>query len=408
MCILWESINNIVYRIPVIIKTKNNILLAFSEKRYNGLGDSGKIKIVLKKSFDKGYNWKNEKVVWEDGDNTCGNPCPIVDKSGTIHLLMTWNEGKANEKGIMKGKWKRIPYYTKSEDDGETWIRPKIIEGKYKDWNWGWYATGPGNGIQLDNGRLIAPCNHSTMYNSCKSPYKSHLLYSDNNGKTWEKSISQPEYTNESSVIELKNGDIAHIMRLQNKKKRCIGISKDKGETWENTYIDKNLISSICQGSSIRFNDWYLISVPIDEYREKLTIYFSKDLENWKKKIIYLGSSAYSNLVKLDDNNIGIIYERDNYNRIVFEKISFDSLFEKDKPEYKWSIENFEFPEDINLYLSQVSKYWTQNSMWTIINIDDINYYVHFDKMKLYSLNNNYMFDNKLSNIIKIKLYKNK
>jgi len=40
-------------------------------------------------------------VVADDGDNTIGNPCPVVDrKTGTIFLLLTHNLGKDTERTI--------------------------------------------------------------------------------------------------------------------------------------------------------------------------------------------------------------------------------------------------------------------------------------------------------------------
>ena len=39
------------------------------------------------------------QVVWDDGENTCGNPCPVVDRdTGTIWLLLTHNLGRDTEK----------------------------------------------------------------------------------------------------------------------------------------------------------------------------------------------------------------------------------------------------------------------------------------------------------------------
>ncbi len=82
------------YRIPALIVTSNQTLLAFCEGRKNSASDTGDIDLLLKRSTDGGKTWSEPQVVWDDGPNTCGNPCPVVDETtGTIWLLLTHNPG---------------------------------------------------------------------------------------------------------------------------------------------------------------------------------------------------------------------------------------------------------------------------------------------------------------------------
>jgi len=79
------------YRIPALIATQKGTLLAFCEGRKKGSGDSGAIDLLLKRGLDSGKTWQNTKLVWHDGNNTCGNPCPVVDantgtRAGRRHL----------------------------------------------------------------------------------------------------------------------------------------------------------------------------------------------------------------------------------------------------------------------------------------------------------------------------------
>ena len=81
-----------VYRIPATVKTVKGTLLAFAEARRSRInGDTGDIDMVVKRSSDDGKTWSKMTTVWDDGDNTCGNPVPIVDDKGNVHLLMCWN-----------------------------------------------------------------------------------------------------------------------------------------------------------------------------------------------------------------------------------------------------------------------------------------------------------------------------
>ncbi|MCS5632558.1 MAG: glycoside hydrolase, partial [Pirellulaceae bacterium] len=92
------------YRIPAIIATKQDTLLAFIEARKDSQGDAGNIDLLVKRSADQGETWGPAILVWDDKNNTCGNPAPVVDQStGTIWLLLTWNFGSDHEGAIKAG-----------------------------------------------------------------------------------------------------------------------------------------------------------------------------------------------------------------------------------------------------------------------------------------------------------------
>ena len=199
------------YRIPSLVVTKKGTLLAFCEGRKGGRGDSGNIDMMLKRSEDGGATWSGRQIVWDDGANTCGNPCPVVDRTtGTIWLLMTWNLGSDRESAIidLKSKDTRRVFVTSSTDDGKSWAKPKEITAAAKKPDWTWYATGPCTGIQLEKGphkgRLLIPCDH---IESSTKKYYSHVIYSDDNGTTWKLGGSTPtDQVNECQVVELADG----------------------------------------------------------------------------------------------------------------------------------------------------------------------------------------------------------
>ncbi len=120
--VLWEQgtgeYNN--YRIPALVVTNEGTLLAFCEGRE--AGDTGDINLLLKRSEDNGTTWSNEQVAWDDADNTCGNPCPVVDeRTGRIWLFTSWNNGKDKESDIISKTSisPRLPYVCYSDDDGK-------------------------------------------------------------------------------------------------------------------------------------------------------------------------------------------------------------------------------------------------------------------------------------------------
>ena len=68
------------FRIPAIVRSKAGTLLAFAEARKNSCSDTGNIDLVLKRSEDGGKTWSNLIIIWDAGNNVCGNPAPVVDQ----------------------------------------------------------------------------------------------------------------------------------------------------------------------------------------------------------------------------------------------------------------------------------------------------------------------------------------
>jgi sialidase-1 len=349
--VLWEQSNGSHknYRIPALIVSKQNTILAFAEGRESG--DAGNIDILLKRSKDNGNTWEDQIIVWDDAANTCGNPTPVIDQeTGRIILFMTWNLGTDHEADIIRKKSEstRSPFMTYSDDDGLTWSKPKNLFESAKNPDWGWYATGPGVGIQLKSkkyeGRLIIPCNNSyddpTITKRDGFGYGAHVLISDNAGLNWRLSESINPEVNESQVVELTDGSLIMNMRsYQGKSSRAISQSYDGGETWSAVTHDAALIDPVCQASFIAFGEFnkaplFLFSNPAStNKRTNMTIKGSFDeAQTWaNSRSIYEGPAAYSSLTKLPNGNIGLFFEageNNPYEKMVFLSISPDELFD--------------------------------------------------------------------------------
>ena len=331
------------FRIPTIIKSKSGVVLAFAEGRKNSCSDTGDIDLVLKKSFDDGNTWTGLEVIWDDENNTCGNPSPVIDKkSGRISLLSTWNRGEDKEWQIIDQKsidTRRI-FLMNSNDNGDSWTKPNEITGDVKLTNWTWYATGPVNGIQLkrgiNKGRLVIPCDHIEAETK---HYYSHVIYSDDGGLKWSLGGSTNQHqVNECTIVELNSGELLLNMRnYTDNRLRKLAVSKDQGITWSDIYSHENLIEPICQASMINIKrpfkkDLLAFSNPNSKkFREKMTIQFSfNNSKTWSKKIlIHKGPSAYSNLIQLNNSEIACLFEGgDNspYEGIAFKKILIKNL----------------------------------------------------------------------------------
>ncbi len=312
------------FRIPAIIKTKQGTLLAFAEARKNSCGDEGDIDLVVKRSSDKGKTWSALSVIWTDGENTCGNPAPVVDQTtGKIHLLMTWNLGTDDISTINNGTSKdtRRVYKTASVDDGVTWATPQEITADVKLAAWGWYATGPCHGIQISKGtykgRLVIPCDNIEKGAGRKG--YSHVIYSDNNGETWKLGGVTPPISvnpNESTVAELADGSLMLNMRVSNNSNlRMKSVSTDGGLTWSIPTNALSLVDPVCQGSlvssTIGAQHTLFFSNASSITRTNMTIKMSTDNGvTWPKALsVYTGNAAYSDMVMIEPNEIGILYE---------------------------------------------------------------------------------------------------
>jgi sialidase-1 len=310
------------YRIPAVVVTARGTVLAFCEGRKHDANDTGDIDMLLRRSVDGGRTFSRQQVIWDDGPNTCGNPCPVVDRAGgTVFLLLTHNLGQDDEGQILarKSKGTRTAWVSRSRDDGLTWSPPAEITPCVKKPGWTWYATGPGAGIQLAGGRLLIPCCHA---DPVTREYLSHVIYSDDHGATWQWGGTAGRNTDESEAVELAGGAVRLNMRTGGGAHRCraTAVSRDQGLTWSDVAYDKTLVEPECQ-ASIRRYSWakgreksrILFSNPAQpDRRTALTVRISYDEGNtWPvRKLLHPGPAAYSCLAVAPDGTILCLYER--------------------------------------------------------------------------------------------------
>lgn len=314
------------FRIPALVKATDGSLLVFAEARkLASAGDAGDIDLVLKRSSDHGKTWSEIILVFDRGAQTCGNPVPIVDQSnGTIHLMMMLDN--------------REVFFTQSSDHGLTWTPEREITAAVKPENWGFYATGPVHGIQVKNGpyrgRLIVP-SYANVPVAGKIKHHSFCLYSDDHGATWTRgNLSPQENVGECTVVELADGRLMLNMRSK-LPYRSIAYSRDGGNTWEERRIDTSLIDPPCQAALLDIvhagSPLLLFSNPSSDKRENLTIRVSSNNgKTWHKTLrIYGGPSAYSDMVCLDEEHIGITFEsgvNSPHGHIFFNRVALSKL----------------------------------------------------------------------------------
>ncbi len=310
------------YRIPSIICTANGTILAFCEGRRDKSEDGSPTHIVLKRCLNAGsmvppthavsesrsrernMTWQTMQMILESkNDDAYMNPVPVINShDGSVFLLVNHylHYGEAENEG--KGATEVL--VLRSTDNGATWSKPEKIAGSA-----GNTALGPGIGIQLRDGRLVAP-----VYDG--------VIYSDDNGKTWIAGKKTPAPLNECQVAELADGSL--MLNTRGYPYRTITISHDKGSSWgekrtDTTLTDPRLWGG-CQASLIRYSrqdnggdkNRLLFSAPSDTIlRLDMRVRVSYDEgRSWTvSRLIHSGSGAYSCLTVLPDGTIGILYE---------------------------------------------------------------------------------------------------
>ncbi len=324
------------FRIPAIVQSRKGTLLAFCEGRRASARDAGDIDLLLKRSTDGGHTWSKVISIVDFASDTAGNPAPVVDrKSGIVWLLLTRNPGELPENKTQAGISgpTRTVWVTHSKDDGLTWAAPVDITESVKKPDWTWYATGPGNGIQLRGGRFVIACDHNTTEGNKRY---SHVIYSDDAGRTWKLGGSAGPNCNESTVAELHNGTLMLNMRsYQGKNRRAVSLSRDGGVSWSEPVLDDALVEPVCQASLLRLGKsgkkQLVFSNPASTKRMNMTLRLSRDDgRTWDvSKTVHAGPSAYSCLVELKGGVAGLLYERGErapYERITFERILTKAL----------------------------------------------------------------------------------
>lgn len=312
-------------RIPALVVTRRNTLLAFCEARANSTSDWAEIDLLMRRSRDGGKTWEDPVVIVKrEVDQPLGNPTPIIGNDGTVHLLFQRNYANA--------------FYMRSTDDGASWSAPVDITYAFNafrpEYDWKVLAPGPGHAIQLKNGRLLVPvwiCDPDPSIPGGHRPSCVATVYSDDHGKTWKRgdiiSCNGPDFRNpsESVAVELSDGRVLMNMRNESDaRRRMVSISPDGSSGWTAPVFDKALYEPICMASMVRTkNNGPLIFInpdseelvtgktPSVKRRVNLTAKVSiDDGKTWHaERVVDPGNAGYSDLAVSPRGTIYCLYE---------------------------------------------------------------------------------------------------
>lgn len=303
------------YRIPALLATSKGTLLAFCAARKD-FGDWSDIDIAMWRSTDKGDTWSPMRIIAGESKGTVDNPTPIADRNGSVHFLYQTN-------------YERL-LYIRSDDDGLTFSKPvdltPVADEFRREYPWIVIAPGPGHGIQLRNGRLLATLWMSTDHSH--RPSVTSTIYSDDHGRTWKRGeILKPAGRNpsENMAIELADGRV--MLNIRNESpdhRRAIAYSQDGASAWTEPAFTW-LYEPVCMASIIRLakgrllfsnpdsHDETAALIPKNEMRPRnnLTIRLSNDDgATWPvARLLEPGRTGYSDLAIGRDQSIYCLYE---------------------------------------------------------------------------------------------------
>ncbi|MDF2648478.1 MAG: hypothetical protein K0Q73_4283 [Paenibacillus sp.] len=337
-----------IFRIPGIVVTQDGTLIAYCEARKT-TSDWADIDILMVRSTDNGQTWSApSKLV--DGistQNTMNNPVMIAERdTNTVHFLFSKEYAQT--------------YHLKSTDGGLTWTNPLDpgssapveITGAFHESTYDWrvIAVGPGHGIQLDNGRLLASvwmANGGAANPTAHSPSVVSTIYSDDYGVSWHigeiVAANSPELSNpnESALVQLADGSVMINMRNNDSgNRRAVSISPDGISNWSTPVFDDELVDPLCFGSIVRYskageageagdkNRILFVNDNSETAREHLTLRMSEDEgQTWKySRLLQLGGAAYSDIAVGPDKSIYVFYEREPYKYLTVKKFGLDWL----------------------------------------------------------------------------------
>ncbi len=343
------------FRIPSLITTQKGTVLAFAERRI-GLHDHAQNDIVLRRSEDNGKTWGEIQVIADHGKKSLNDPLSVILENGRILLIFEeypYGVHSSNSGWIQMadngydGPRNSKSYIIYSDDDGKSWSEPKEITKQIRPHD-RINAGSPGVGIQIKygefKGRIILPFYFTQRLKDNVRTWTNAVAWSDDNGETWRLSNDIPQYGqtgygNEAQVVEKADGSLLFICRNQDGYHRKVSTSNDGGLTWSNFRVDYGLPGTPCQGSVIRYSfpedgeSIIIQSGPANKHaRNKGTVRISTDEgETWKySREIEPESFAYSCLTKLQNGNVGLLYETSRSRDIVFVEFTTNWVKEGD------------------------------------------------------------------------------
>ena len=332
------------YRIPALAVSPRGTLLAAYDGRPNLDDLPNPIDLLLRRSTDNGLTWGPQQTVRTGtGLDGYGDPSLLIDTStGRIFLFHAAGThagffeaaaGLDDQDAIQHAD------LSFSDDDGVTWQHRRLTSMLKGGGVTGLFAAA-GAGIQIHTGPFLGRLVQQFVLLH-EGEIKAASAYSDDHGETW----ALGEFiagANENKVVCLSDGSL--LLHSRATPHRLTAISIDGGHSYTSARPHLELPDPSDNGSVARFDgrpfvttldtpatadtadtpdtaDWLIATHNHDPaLRRNTVLKLSQDNgATWPFGVeLCGGSSQYSTAARLPDGRIGVLYERQGYQEIVF------------------------------------------------------------------------------------------
>lgn len=369
------------YRIVALANLGDGVLLASYDGRPDG-GDSPSPNSVLQqRSTDSGETWGKPTLIAKGrkGDKDAGvqqygfsDPSYVIDyKTGKVFNFHVFSKNQGfvgsslgNEDTDLDVQSAEVSVST---DGGLTWstdpetqpdlppvasktpgapplitraVKPlgNTVNGVHNVGGVVGMFAASGEGIQLrygpHAGRLVQQFVGNVIQSDNSTSTQAYSVYSDDGGKTWQMGQFVGDGMDENKVVELSNGDLMLNSRpSDNSGYRKVAISDDGGETYSTVKNETQLPDPGNNGAIARMYPnavegsglaKILLFTNTNSKKDRVngTIRYScDDGKTWSPgRVFHSGTTGYSTVTALGDDNFGIFYERSD-NELVFAKV---------------------------------------------------------------------------------------
>ncbi|MFQ4148629.1 sialidase family protein [Arthrobacter sp. LAPM80] len=326
------------YRIPALAVSTRGTLLAAYDGRPNLDDLPNPIDLLIRRSTDNGATWGPQQTVRTGtGLDGYGDPSLLIDTdTGRIfmfHAAGTHAGFFEAASGLDDSDAIQHADLSFSDDDGATWHHRRLTSMLKGDGVTGLFAAA-GAGIQIHTGSFKGRLVQQFVLLH-QGEIKAASAYSDDHGETWKLG----EFiagANENKVACLADGSL--LMHSRATPHRLTARSTDGGRSWSPAQPHPELPDPSDNGSVARFDglpnvtsfvapetdNWLIATHNHDPLLRRNTLLkLSKDNgASWPYAVVLCaGSSQYSTAARLPDGRIGVLYERQGYQEIVFATI---------------------------------------------------------------------------------------
>ncbi|POH75127.1 sialidase family protein [Arthrobacter glacialis] len=323
------------YRIPALAVSPRGTLLAAYDGRPNLDDLPNPIDLLIRRSLDNGATWEPQQTVRTGtGLDGYGDPSLLIDTqtqrifmfhaAGTHAGFFEAIEGLEDQDSIQHAD------LSFSDDDGVTWQHRRLTAMLKREGMTGLFAAA-GAGIQIHTGPFAGRLVQQFVVLS-RGEIASASAYSDDHGDTW----TLGEFIaggNENKVVARTDGSL--LMHSRATPYRLTAVSTDGGHSYSPAQPHHELPDPSDNGSVARFDglpnvnglaspetDSWLIATHNHDplLRRNTVLKLSQDNgATWPYAVVLCaGSSEYSTAARLPDGRIGVLYERQGYQEIVY------------------------------------------------------------------------------------------